>query len=76
MDMQELRKRLMIVFIEELHECVGDMDRHLRSLQQNPEPQVRLCGSQILPRIAHIRKLVAHLEWWTLLFSLQPMTAK
>lgn len=56
MDVPELRKRLMIVFIEELHECVGDMDRHLRSLQQNPEPQVCDMLKNELYRAAHKMK--------------------
>ena len=41
MDMQQLRQRLMPIFLEELQECVGDLQRHLQSLQQNPEPLVR-----------------------------------
>ena len=41
MDKQELRLLLMPAFIEELRECVGDMHRHLQSLQQNPEQTVR-----------------------------------
>jgi len=56
MDMQELRQRLMVVFIEELHECVGDMERHLQSLLRNPEPQVREMLKNELYRAAHKMK--------------------
>jgi two-component system chemotaxis sensor kinase CheA len=60
MDMQELRQRLMVVFIEELHECVGDMDRHLQSLLQNQEPQVREMLKNELYRAAHKMKGAAN----------------
>jgi chemotaxis protein histidine kinase CheA len=60
MDMPELRERLMVVFIEELHECVGDMDRHLQSLLQNPEPQVREMLKNELYRAAHKMKGAAN----------------
>jgi two-component system, chemotaxis family, sensor kinase CheA len=52
MDMQ-LWERLMPVFIEELHECIGDMQRHLLSLRQNPEQSIREMLVNELYRAAH-----------------------
>ena len=53
MEMQDLRQRLMEAFLEELHECVGDMYRHLQSLEQNPEQTVRDMLVNELYRAAH-----------------------
>jgi|GEM_PF-6860946 len=53
MDMKQLRERLMPVLLEELHECVSDMQRHLMSLRQNPEPSVREMLVNELYRAAH-----------------------
>ncbi len=55
-DMKEFQRRLMVVFLEELHECVGDMDRHLQSLLKNPEPQVCEMLKNELYRAAHKMK--------------------
>ena len=55
-DMEEFQRRLMVVFLEELHECVGDMDRHLQSLLKNPEPQVCEMLKNELYRAAHKMK--------------------
>lgn len=43
----------MPVFLEELHECIGDMQRHLLSLRQNPEQSVREMLVNELYRAAH-----------------------
>ena len=53
MDMQQLRERLIPVFLEELHECISDMQRHLLSLRQNPEQSVREMLVNELYRAAH-----------------------
>ncbi|MEJ7592889.1 MAG: Hpt domain-containing protein [Planctomycetaceae bacterium] len=53
MDMQQLRERLMPVFLEELNECVSDMQRYLASLQRNPEQSVREMLVNELYRAAH-----------------------
>lgn len=53
MDMQQLRERLMPVFLEELDECVSDMQRHLLLLQQAPEQSVREMLVNELYRAAH-----------------------
>jgi chemotaxis protein histidine kinase CheA len=43
----------MPIFLEELHECVGDMRRHLHSLHRNPEPLVREMLTNELYRAVH-----------------------
>ena len=53
MEMHQLRERLMPVFLEELDECVSDMQRHLHLLQQAPEPSVREMLVNELYRAAH-----------------------
>ena len=53
MDSQQLIKRLMPIFLEELHECISDMKRHLLSLRQNPEKSVREMLVNELYRAAH-----------------------
>jgi len=60
MDKQELRLLLMPAFIEELRECVGDMHRHLQSLQQNPEQTVREMLVNEVYRAAHKMKGAAN----------------
>lgn len=60
MDRQQLRQWLIPVFLEELHECVGDMQRHLQSLQQIPEQSVREMLVNELYRAAHKIKGAAH----------------
>ena len=56
MDEQELRRLLMPAFLDELHDCVGDMYRHLLSLQQNPEKPVREMLVNELYRAVHKMK--------------------
>lgn len=56
MDKQKLLPLVMNVFLEDLHECVDDMHRHLLSLAQNPEPQVRAMLINELYRAAHKTK--------------------
>ena len=53
MDSQQLIKRLMPIFLEELHECISDMKRHLQSLRQNSEKSVREMLVNELYRAAH-----------------------
>ena len=53
MDMQQLRERLMPVFLEELQECVSDMQRYLASLQKYPEQSVREMLVNEFYRAAH-----------------------
>ena len=53
MDMQQLRQRLMPIFLEELQECVGDLQRHVQSLQQDPEQLVREMLVNELYRAVH-----------------------
>ena len=60
MDKQELRQLLMPAFLEELRECVGDMHRHLQSLQQNPEQTVREMLVNEVYRAAHKMKGAAN----------------
>lgn len=50
----------MPIFLEELHECISDMKRHLLSLQQNPEPSVHEILVNELYRAAHSVKGAAN----------------
>ena len=40
-----------------------DLVKPVVALPENTEPQIRFCGSDKLPRIAHIRKFVAHIDF-------------
>lgn len=53
MDRQQLQERLIPIFLEELHECVGDLQRHLQSLEKNPEQLVREMLVNELYRAVH-----------------------
>lgn len=56
MDKQKLVPQLMNAFLEDLHECAGDMHRHLLSLAQHPEPPVQTMLINELYRAAHKMK--------------------
>ncbi len=60
MDKQELAQRLMAAFLEELHEHVGAMNRHLLALEKNPPPEHRQALLKELFRSAHTLKGAAN----------------
>ena len=60
MDKYELAQRLMSVFLEELHEHVGAMNRHLLALEKNPPVEQRQALLKELFRSAHTLKGAAN----------------
>lgn len=60
MDKQELAQRLMVAFLEELHEHVGAMNRHLLALEKNPPAEQRQALMKELFRSAHTMKGAAN----------------
>ena len=60
MDKQDLAQRLMATFLEELHEHVGAMNRHLLALEKNPPPEQRQALLKELFRSAHTMKGAAN----------------
>ena len=60
MDKQELAQRLMAAFLEELHEHVGAMNRHLLALEKYPPPEQRQALLKELFRSAHTMKGAAN----------------
>jgi two-component system chemotaxis sensor kinase CheA len=60
MDKQELAQRLMAAFLEELHEHVGAMNRHLLALEKNPPAEQRQAMLKELFRSAHTMKGAAN----------------
>ena len=60
MEKQELAQRLMVAFLEELHEHVGAMNRHLLDLEKNPPPEQRQALLKELFRSAHTLKGAAN----------------
>ena len=56
MNSQKPAPELMNAFLEDLHECVGDMHRHLLSLAQHPEPPVQAMLINEVYRAAHKMK--------------------